>query len=61
MEDRIGLDEVYCPKPPNEPVVQIVFVHGLFGHRRKTWTGHGKTSGESGQTSENPATLRNKK
>ncbi|KAI9746048.1 MAG: hypothetical protein M1818_000729 [Claussenomyces sp. TS43310] len=43
MEQRIGLEEVFCP-PEDKLVAQIVFVHGLFGHRRKTWTSQMSTS-----------------
>lgn len=37
MASRGGLEEIHKPAKEGECVVQIVFVHGLFGHPRKTW------------------------
>ncbi|KAH0545460.1 hypothetical protein FGG08_000461 [Glutinoglossum americanum] len=35
---RHGLDQVYTPANGSSGVAHIVFVHGLFGHPRKTWS-----------------------
>jgi hypothetical protein len=45
--DDIGSAEVYNPStsdPPKDAIVDIVFVHGLGGHPRKTWTHEGVPS-----------------
>ena len=38
MDHRFGLEEVYTPPPGIPASAHIVFIHGLFGHPRKTWT-----------------------
>lgn len=52
MESRYGLSELYSPQD-KKPVAHVVFVHGLFGHPRKTWTATAtpgeKTGGERPQ------------
>jgi len=37
-----GLEVLHEPTPPPLHLVQIIFVHGLNGSKRRTWT-HGKT------------------
>ena len=37
MAHDYGLEKLH--ECEGEPVAQLVFVHGLFGHRRNTWTG----------------------
>ena len=60
MTSRHGLDEVYTPPTTTKSIVQwvakqfspdfrlirysIIFVHGLFGHPRKTWSGEAAPS-----------------
>ncbi|KAK4118645.1 hypothetical protein N657DRAFT_659477 [Parathielavia appendiculata] len=34
----LGLTTLYEPEPPREPLVDIVFIHGLGGGSRKTWS-----------------------
>ncbi len=38
----IGIKQLHNP---DSPVVDLVFVHGLTGHREKTWTAGGTSSG----------------
>jgi len=35
---RFGLTEIYTPVPANQPLVDLVFVHGLNGDPHNTWT-----------------------
>ncbi|TVY26816.1 Protein SERAC1 [Lachnellula hyalina] len=36
---RFGLTQVYKPPQDTEATAILVFVHGLFGHPQRTWTG----------------------
>ena len=42
MKDRIDLEEVFSP-PNYRAAATIVIAHGLFAHRRETWTSHPST------------------
>jgi hypothetical protein len=45
--DDLGFTEVYNPStsnPPKDTIADLVFVHGLGGHPRKTWTHEGVSS-----------------
>ncbi|PGH08456.1 hypothetical protein AJ80_07855 [Polytolypa hystricis UAMH7299] len=55
MASRFGLELVYPTHinkvPTNQAVVDIIFVHGLFGNPQHTWTGK-KTDSETKKTEE---------
>lgn len=34
---NVDITELYCPEPTTEILADIVFVHGLMGHPRRTW------------------------
>lgn len=33
----VDITELYCPEPTTEVLADIVFVHGLMGHPKRTW------------------------
>lgn len=56
MEDRYGLTQLYAPPTGTKVTAHVVFVHGLFGHPRKTWSAkvpHSKSS-EPAQSRDEP-------
>ncbi|KAH8745131.1 hypothetical protein F5882DRAFT_446468 [Hyaloscypha sp. PMI_1271] len=52
--ERFGLTQVYAPEDESKSIAIIVFVHGLFGHPQRTWTGR-KEPGQSIPSLVNPS------
>ncbi|TVY15310.1 Protein SERAC1 [Lachnellula arida] len=55
---RFGLTQVYKPPQGTEATAILVFVHGLFGHPQRTWTGQeGKSNTQGAHRANTTAAL----
>ncbi|KAL2289344.1 hypothetical protein FJTKL_02347 [Diaporthe vaccinii] len=55
MDFRMGMNEVYSPPPGQNPIANIVLVHGLFGGPWKTWAAKVRSPRSALISAKNPA------